>query len=128
MFTKKKALLLDMNSTFMFGEDRFEKSENFSKYYNKIGGTLSENEVNDIIRSTYKYLNIRYPDEKYRHNFPSLENAISNVVEKKLSQEEIGKIIDTCSGLIAADTLIRDNYYQLLRCHNESETNIQAIY
>ncbi|MBN4082061.1 DDE-type integrase/transposase/recombinase [Beggiatoa alba] len=33
-----------------------------------------------------------------------------------------------CSGLIAADTLIRDNYYQLLRYHNESETNIQAIY
>jgi len=33
-----------------------------------------------------------------------------------------------CSGLIAPDTLIRDNYYQLLRCHNESETNIQAIY
>jgi len=95
MFTKKKALLLDMNSTFMFGEDRFEESENFSKYYNKIGGTLSENEVNDIIRSVYRYLNIRYPDEKYRHNFPSLENAISNVVEKKLSQEEIGKIIDT---------------------------------
>jgi len=33
-----------------------------------------------------------------------------------------------CSGLIAPDTLIRDNYYQLLRCHNESETNIQTVF
>jgi len=33
-----------------------------------------------------------------------------------------------CSGLIAPDTLIRDNIYQRLRCHNESETNIQTIY
>ena len=29
-----------------------------------------------------------------------------------------------CSGLIAPDTLIRDNNYQRLRCHNESETNV----
>lgn len=29
-----------------------------------------------------------------------------------------------CSGLIEPDTLIRDNTNQLLRCQNESETNI----
>ena len=29
----KKALLLDMNSTFMFGEDRFADSDDFSLFY-----------------------------------------------------------------------------------------------
>ncbi len=33
-----------------------------------------------------------------------------------------------CSGLIAPDTLIRDNINQLLRCQNGTETNIQAIF
>jgi hypothetical protein len=33
-----------------------------------------------------------------------------------------------CSGLIEPDTLIRDNIYQLLRCENGTETNIQTIY
>ncbi len=32
-----------------------------------------------------------------------------------------------CSGLIEPDTLIRDNYRQLLGCHYERETNQQAI-
>ena|GEM_PF-6251608 len=39
-----------------------------------------------------------------------------------------GRAFEDCSGLIAPDTLIRDNYYQLLRCHNESETNIQTVF
>lgn len=43
MFENKKALLLDMNSTFMFGEDNFGKDEDFSIYYKKIGGQLSSN-------------------------------------------------------------------------------------
>lgn len=42
--------------------------------------------------------------------------------------EVIGAIGTHCSGLIAPDTLIRDNYYQILRCHNESETNIQTVF
>ncbi len=36
--------------------------------------------------------------------------------------------IDFCSGLIAPDTLIRDNNYQLLRCQNRTETNIQTVF
>ena len=36
--------------------------------------------------------------------------------------------LSKCSGLIEPDTLIRDNIYQLLRCENGTETNIQTIY
>ncbi len=95
MYSNKSALLLDMNSTFMFGEDNFSNSENFSKHYHKMGGTLSRNEVNKLIRSVYVYLDERYPDENYRHNFPTVEEAINKVVEKKLSEAEILTIIDT---------------------------------
>ncbi len=58
MLKEKKALLLDMNSTFMFEEDRFGENEDFSTYYKKIGGSLKKKELNHIIMSAYKYLDI----------------------------------------------------------------------
>ena len=95
MFTGKKALLLDMNSTFMFGEDRFGDSEDFSVHYYKIGGSLPRHKVNQIVRAAYQYLDIRYPDENYRHRFPSLESAILEVGGKTLERCELEKIIET---------------------------------
>ncbi len=95
IFAEKKALLLDMNGTFMFGEDRFGDSEDFSKYYYEIGGTLPLNEINQIIRAVYKYLEVRYPDEKYQHRFPSLENTIQKITQSAIPETEITKIIDT---------------------------------
>jgi HAD superfamily hydrolase (TIGR01549 family) len=95
VYLNKSALLLDMNSTFMFGEDNFDSSEDFSEYYHKIGGVLSKEEVNEAVRSVYAYLDKRYPDEEYRHSFPTVEQAISNVVDKHLPEEEISKLINT---------------------------------
>jgi len=95
VFNEKKALLLDMNSTFMFGEDRFGENVDFFTYYKKIGGFLKKKELNHIIMSAYEYLDIRYPDEKYRHNFPSLKKAIEKVHDVEITKEEIEKIIDT---------------------------------
>ncbi|QQZ30323.1 HAD family hydrolase [Thiothrix subterranea] len=95
MFAGKKALLLDMNSTFMFGEDRFSASEDFSVHYFKIGGALPQDKINEIVRAVYKYLDARYPDENYRHSFPSLESAVRKVASEILDGNEITKIIDT---------------------------------
>lgn len=86
MLAVKKALLLDMNSTLMFGEDRFGDAEDFSAYYLNTCGALSENEINTLITATYQYLESRYTDENYRLNFPSLEHAILEVTEKKASR------------------------------------------
>ena len=95
MFTGKKALLLDMNSTFMFGEDRFGETEDCSLRYSDIGGALSQPEINRIIRAVYGYLDIRYPDERYRHDFPSLESAILEVAGGNLESDEVIKVIET---------------------------------
>ncbi len=95
MYSNKSALLLDMNSTFMFGEDNFAIDEDFSRYYHKIGGTLSKETANEAIRSVYAYLDKRYPDEEYRHSFPTVEDAIRNVVDKYLPEEEISKLVET---------------------------------
>lgn len=88
-------MLLDMNSTFMFGEDRFGDSEDFSVHYFKIGGTLPQGEINRIVRAVYGYLEARYSNENYRHNFPSVESAIREVANANIDRDEIEKIVDT---------------------------------
>lgn len=95
MIATKKALLLDMNSTFMFGEDRFDENEDFSTYYESIGGTLPANQLRTIIMDAYHYLDVRYPNEEYRHTFPSVETAILETVENTLSADEMDRILDT---------------------------------
>lgn len=95
MIASKKALLLDMNSTFMFGEDRFGDNEDFSIYYKSIGGTLAANEVRSIILAAYNYLDVRYPNEQYRHAFPSVETAILETFGDTLPADEMEKILDT---------------------------------
>lgn len=93
----KEALLLDMNGTFMFGEDRFGVDEDFSDYYRSIGGTLPDAAVNDVIRNTYDYLNEKYPAEEYRCCFPSLDTAIEASSNLDISKSEKEKIIETFS-------------------------------
>jgi len=91
----KKALLLDMNSTFMFGEDRFGEAEDFSVHYFSIGGALPKHQVNELIRAAYEYLDERYPNEIYRHCFPSVESALREVTDVCLDESEIEKVVDT---------------------------------
>lgn len=76
LLANKKALLLDMNGTFMFGEDRFGPEENYELQYRKLGGARYTSAINSIIRSAYDYLEVRYTDEVYRHRFPTVETAI----------------------------------------------------
>ena len=66
MFSEKKALLLDMNNTFMFGEDNFSAAEDFSIHYHQMGGVLERQEINSLIREVYNYLQARYPSERYQ--------------------------------------------------------------
>lgn len=95
MFIEKQALLLDMNNTFMFGEDRFDEDQDFSIRYRQLGGMLSGRELNGLIRKVYSYLDEIYPTEEYRHNFPTTENTLIELSERELSQPEIDKIVDT---------------------------------
>ena len=89
------AVLLDMNGTFMFGEDRFGRDENFFEYYRTTKGQLSPGAVDDIIRSAYSYLDRVYPDPENRESFPTLEIAMRRVVADQLPTHEIDNLIAT---------------------------------
>lgn len=91
----KRALLLDMNSTFMFGEDRFDSEQDFSVFYHEMGGKLPGIEINRLIRRVYSFLDERYPQASYRHCFPTVEGCIRELSRQNLSAEEISRLVST---------------------------------
>ena len=93
----KKALLLDMNGTFMFGHDRFSKEEDYYQYYRSTGGNLDSEQVRNIVESAYGYLDSRYADQEYRYRFPSLEYAIRATDRISLDENELDRIVETFS-------------------------------
>lgn len=79
----------------MFGQDRFGVSEDFSLHYSAHGGQLTRSTINRLVRNIYEYLSEKYPDELYRHDFPSVEQALASVSDETYEDEETQRIVDT---------------------------------
>ncbi len=89
-------ILLDVNGTFMFGQDRFGPDENFAEAYRHLGGhRLPDNQVNAAIRGCIDYMKARYVDPAFHTRFPPLTEGIANATadwgidraERKLLEE-----------------------------------------
>lgn len=72
-------LLLDMNGTFMFGQDRFGPDEDYARTYRALRGqaSLSDAEVNAAIRASYAYLDVRYADPAHHEAFPTVMDVLN---------------------------------------------------
>jgi putative hydrolase of the HAD superfamily/5'-nucleotidase len=70
-------LLLDMNGTFMFGEDRFGPDEDFNATYRALGGTaLGSDQVRESIRGCYEGMLNTCRSAQNFDNFPSLSEGL----------------------------------------------------
>ncbi len=70
-------ILLDMNGTFMFGEDRFGDSEDFFETYKQLGGSrLDRSAVDLAIRRCYRGMSQDYEDPARIDDFPSLAEGL----------------------------------------------------
>ena len=85
----------DMNNTFMFGEDRFDDTQDYSLVYRQLGGNLPGVRVNQLIGDVMDYLLPRYPDPEFREAFPSIPMALAAVAGESLSSEEISTLTTT---------------------------------
>lgn len=77
LLDKVPVLLLDMNGTFMFGEDRFGAGEDFHTTYRAVGGRrLSAAKVTRFIRACYDGMSRDYDDPDRYDDFPSLTEGL----------------------------------------------------
>lgn len=73
-----KALLLDMNGTFMFGHDRFGPTEDFFSTYLAMGsGCLSPDEVKQAVLSVYRRMSADYSNPGRVDDFPSVAESFA---------------------------------------------------
>jgi len=85
------AIFFDMNSTFMFGEDRFGPDQDYFRTYCAIGGEkLTRSEVTAFVSATYDGLVADYANPKLFNSFPSLAESIAQYSGAPLA--EMGKI------------------------------------
>lgn len=111
MLNEYKVILLDMNSTFMFGEDRFGHDEDYVTTYSKLGGTnLSANDVKEIIQKTYETMSQLYEHPDHFDDFPQVGEVMKTVaevpdfelqlLEKTFAYHELGYIPDEYANML----------------------------
>ena len=72
-------VLLDMNRTFMFGEDRFGPGEDYAATYRTLGGALPSARVNALVTACHARLGALYPDPAYHDRFPTVADAVRSL-------------------------------------------------
>lgn len=104
-------LLLDLNSTFMFGEDRFGPEEDFHATYRSLGGTvLGREKVAAAIRNCYDAMSRIYQSPDHYDDFPSVAETLHqhgdvpsselDLLEKVFAIHERGIIPSTYAELL----------------------------
>lgn len=77
-------VLLDLNSTFMFGEDRFGSGHDYhATYAAEDGRTLAPADVRAAVDACYTYLAGRYSDPTYVDDFPPVREALDALAETR---------------------------------------------
>lgn len=89
-------VMLDMNGTFLFDFDRFDESQNFGQTYIDAGySNLTAAQAQQFVRRAYDYMVVRYVDEAYYHQFPSVKEAIIATAQEQLPEEILHELTDT---------------------------------
>ena len=98
-----KAILFDMNGTFMFGEDRLGADQDFYQTYRRLGGrTLSSIAVQKTVLSICERLGLDYDNPALFDSFPSLADAVRRYggvlsedaihIENVIAAHEVGQV------------------------------------
>lgn len=84
-----KAVLFDMNGTFMFGGDRFGPQQDYYASYRACGGKkLTSTEVQSAVSACYAAFLLDYANPKLTECFPSLDEFVTKHSEVPASEHE----------------------------------------
>ena len=107
-----KVVLLDMNGTLMFGQDRFGPGEDFAATYRSLGGVaLADDEVERAVRTTCKFMASDYENPAKYDDFPQVADVLRNLhptlpdmernrIEDIIASHELGRVPDDYAGCL----------------------------
>ncbi|HVX10241.1 MAG TPA: HAD family hydrolase [Pirellulales bacterium] len=100
-------ILLDLNGTFMFGQDRFGEGEDFGATYRDLGGArLDPMAVERIVRTTYDRMALDYENPAKFDDFPRVAEVLRSLhpslpddelerLEEVVAVHELGHVPDS---------------------------------
>jgi FMN phosphatase YigB (HAD superfamily) len=101
-------LMIDLNGTFMFGQDRFGRNENYHRTYIDLGGgTLNASQIHNLVSEVFIFMNQLYKDPENYDAFPQITQVLIDLfmktelpvnerilLEQVIARHEIGVIAD----------------------------------
>jgi HAD superfamily hydrolase (TIGR01509 family) len=101
-----EAILLDMNGTFMFGEDRFGPAQDYYTTYRELSGThLTPGAVRRAVDDCYGQMATLYEDSCHIDSFPQAREVLAQspacsgvpseeieLVESVIARHELGRV------------------------------------
>ncbi len=108
ILTRFRAVLLDMNGTFLFGGDRFGPGQDYAATYRGLGGSrLPAPLVRDIVQTCYDTMEGIYNDPARSDSFPPVRDTLRTLpgtrdlplaelalLERVIAQHERGSVPD----------------------------------
>lgn len=77
-------ILLDVNSTFMFGEDCYGPEHDYFHTYVNLGGqTLAEGRVRDAVDACIAHMKALYVDPSHCDSFPPVSEVLADIPETR---------------------------------------------
>ena len=106
LLDRYSALLLDLNGTFMFGQDRFGPDQDYHATYHALGGRrLSPEAIRRVVDACCAHLNRLYHDVAYCDTFPPVAEALRRLpetgelpvaeqalLERVIAEHEVGRV------------------------------------
>jgi HAD superfamily hydrolase (TIGR01509 family) len=84
MLDQFAAILLDVNSTFMFGEDRYGPEHDYFATYSSLGGsTLDQARVRQAVDACIAYMKPIYVDSDRCDSFPQVGEVLAELPETR---------------------------------------------
>jgi putative hydrolase of the HAD superfamily len=88
-----RAILLDMNGVFMFGQDRFGPAEDyFATYQAQGGGSLTRAEVQAAVQTAHAQLADDYADPARHDDYPSVAEVITRRVDAPAERAALERV------------------------------------
>lgn len=108
-----RAVLLDMNGTFLFEGDRFGPGQDYAATYRDLGGSrLSPEVVHKTIQTCYDTLEVIYNDPGRSDSFPQVLDTLRTMpaarglpselvlLERVIAQHEVGRVPDAYAACV----------------------------
>jgi putative hydrolase of the HAD superfamily len=84
MLNRFAAILLDVNSTFMFGEDRYGPEHDYFATYGSLGGsTLDQARVRQAVDACIAYMKSIYADPDRCDSFPQVGEVLAELLDTR---------------------------------------------